>query len=156
MYGYTVDSNILLYLLAGLLNILAIYEILRLERLNKGTSSVIHRSIIHQRELAQLMETHQQLANLQSVTETVVHTGTATVRSIHKEIANIPFEILENISATRDTTRMVKGVHDLTADGVYASITLLNRQLGKRLRKQMKLHPPLVPRIEKHDPSAEK
>ncbi len=112
---------------------------MRSNKIIRGLSDEIHRSIVHQRELAQLLETHQQLAEIQNLTETAVHTGTATVRSIHREIANIPFDILDSIPATRDTTRVVKGVHDLTADGVYASITALNKQLGKRLRKHLKV-----------------
>ncbi len=139
MFEYIVETNFLLLILVGLCNVLAIYEVIRSNKILKTTSSEIHRSVVHQRELAQLLETHHQLSDIQNITETVVDTGTATVRSIHKEIANIPFEILESISATRDTTRVVKGVHDLTADSVYSSISLLNRQLGKRLRKHMKL-----------------
>lgn len=141
MYEYIVDTNSLLILVVALCQALALYETARLKKLGGTTSNDIHRSIVHQRELAQLLETHQQLAEFQNITETVVHSGTATVRSIHKEIANIPFEILDNIPVTRDTSRVVKGVHDVTADGVYASISLLNKQLGRKLRKQMKLKP---------------
>lgn len=133
------EINLLLLILLGLINILAVYEVLRSNKIVRGISEEIHRSVIHQRELAQLLETHQQLAEIQNLTESVVHTGTATVRSIHREIANIPFDILESIPTTRGTTRLVKGMHDLTAEGVYSSITTLNKQLGKRLRKQLKL-----------------
>lgn len=139
--GFIVDTNLLLLITTGLGNTLALIWCFKAHHAIAETGKTIHRCAVHQRELAQLLETHNQLAELQGLTETAVHSGTSTIRSIHREIANIPFEILENIPTTRDTTRVVRGVHDITADGVYASITTLNKMLGKRLRNQMKLSP---------------
>lgn len=75
------------------------------------------------------------LAQVQKLAETGVDLGTGTVRSIHHGIAAIPFGILEAIPATRDTTRIVRAIHDQTADTVYGAIGLVNRVLGKGLRR---------------------
>lgn len=131
--------NALLLALASLLSGGAVLLYSRLRKSASSLDSEIHRAAVHQRELAQLLDSHEQLADLQGTTEEIINTGTSTIRSIHKEIANIPFEILETLPVTRDTSRVVKGVHDLTSDGVYASITSINKLVGKRLRKQLKI-----------------
>lgn len=141
MYASIVDTNLLLLLITLLGNALALIWHARLERDLNETAGQIHRSAVHQRELAQLMETHDQLHELQNLTESAVQSGTATIRSLHREIANIPFEILESLPATREGSRIVRGVHDLTADGVYDSITRINKRMGERLRRQFKLNP---------------
>lgn len=85
---------------------------------------------------AQLMrEANQRLAQWQDVTETSIDSGTAAVRAIHRGIAAIPFDILEAIPATRDTGRVLRGVHDFTSDNVYSAISLVNRLAGQRGRR---------------------
>ena len=85
---------------------------------------------------AQLMrEANQRLVQWQDVTETSIDSGTAAVRAIHRGIAAIPFDILEAIPATRDTGRVLRGVHDFTSDNVYSAISLVNRLAGQRGRR---------------------
>lgn len=79
------------------------------------------------------------LAQVQRLAEGGVALGTDTVREIHKGIASIPFGILEAIPATRDTTRIVRALHDQTSDVVYGSIGLINRVLGRGLRRGLGL-----------------
>ncbi len=86
-------------------------------------------------EAQRMREANQRLAQWQDVTETSIDSGTAAVRAIHRGIAAIPFDILEAIPATRDTTRVVRGVHDFTSDNVYAAISLVNRLAGQRGRR---------------------
>ncbi|AXQ31549.1 hypothetical protein D0B54_23940 [Solimonas sp. K1W22B-7] len=81
------------------------------------------------------------LAQVQKLAESGVGIGTDTVRGIHHGIASIPFGILEAIPATRDTTRIVRAIHDQTADTVYGAIGLVNRMLGKGLRRGMGVDP---------------
>ena len=133
------EVNILLSALTALLNGAGVVWAYRIEKGNKLLSKTIHRAATHQRELAQLIDTHNQLADIQDKTETLIDSGTSTLRSIHHEIANIPFEILESLPATRDTTKVVKGVHDITSDTVYASISTLNKAVGRKLRDRLKL-----------------
>jgi hypothetical protein len=79
------------------------------------------------------------LAQVQRLAEGGVALGTQTVREIHKGIASIPFGILEAIPATRDSSRLVRALHDQTADVVYGSIGLVNRVLGRGLRRGLGL-----------------
>lgn len=104
-----------------------------------ATARQIHRTAVHQRELLQIVENHRLLQQVQQVSESLVDEGTSVVRNIHKEIASIPFEILESIPTTRDTTRVVRGVHDITSDGIYAGISAANRLLGRRMRRSMRI-----------------
>ena len=75
------------------------------------------------------------LSQVSRITETGVALGTEAVRGIHKGIASIPFNILEAIPVTRDTTRLVRAVHDQTSDAVYGSIKIINRVIGRNLRR---------------------
>lgn len=134
-------ANSLLPLICSLLLLAAsaLWVLLRLQAGIAGTGRQIHRCAVHQRELLQIVENHRLLQQVQSVTESLVDEGTSVVRNIHKEIAGIPFEILESIPTTRDTTRVVRGVHDATSDSIYAGISMANRLLGRRLRKGLRV-----------------
>ncbi|MGH8506192.1 MAG: hypothetical protein ACRETM_09545 [Stenotrophobium sp.] len=94
-------------------------------------------------ELRRIAEAREQLAAAQAAAEIAVQGGTATVRAIHKGIAAIPFTILENIPATRDTTRQVRRIHDAISEGIYSGITIGNKLLGHAARSAIK--PPGVP-----------
>jgi hypothetical protein len=89
----------------------------------------------HQAELVLFIENQRQLLEAQEILEDTIDITTATVRSIHKGIAAIPFGILEAIPVTRDTTRVVRGTHDLISDVVYGSISFANKTSGKVIRK---------------------
>lgn len=88
-----------------------------------------------QAELVLLAENHKLLLDTQEILEGSIEGTTATVRAIHKGIASIPFGILETIPVTRDTTRVVRGTHDLISDVVYSSISAANKTSGKAIRK---------------------
>lgn len=75
------------------------------------------------------------LSQVSRITESGLALGTEAVRGIHKGIASIPFNILEAIPVTRDTTRLVRAVHDQTSDAVYGSIKIINRVIGRNLRR---------------------
>ena len=83
-------------------------------------------ALSEQRLIAQL---RAQIAAGQTVAANVVSGGAETVRAVHRSIAAIPFGILESIPVTRDTTRVVRRVHDLISDGVYGGITATNKAL---------------------------
>jgi hypothetical protein len=85
------------------------------------------------RQLA--LERAQTAAETQQVAEAVVHGTTATVQAVHRGIAAIPFGILEAIPVTRAPARLVRAVHDLTANSVYGAITGLNKLIGRGLRR---------------------
>ncbi|MBY8964626.1 hypothetical protein KHP57_02840 [Algiphilus sp. NNCM1] len=77
----------------------------------------------------------QRIGAVQQLAETAVDGTTRGVQELHRGIASIPFDILEGIPETRATTRIVREVHDVTADTVYGGIRGVNRLLGKGLRR---------------------
>lgn len=93
-------------------------------------------SVINEAERIRLQA--ERLSTIQETAEAVIEGGTATVRAVHKGIADIPFGILESIPVTRDTTKLVRGVHDLTTDLVYGSISSINKTLGREIRRNLK------------------
>lgn len=94
--------------------------------------------LLHVREACKQAEALQRIAQAQTLAETVVHGGTATVRAVHKGIASIPFGILEAIPATSLQTKAVRKTHDAIADGVYGAISGVNRLIGEAARKAIK------------------
>jgi len=74
------------------------------------------------------LKTGQQLA------EQAIGTGTQIARDMHLGIANIPFSILENIPPTAPTARVVRKLHDSISRDIYAALSGLNQNVGKRLR----------------------
>jgi len=87
-----------------------------------------------QRESARIAAQIEQLQQVQKLAETSVNLGAETVRTLHLGIAAIPFGILEAIPVTRDTTRIVRALHDQISDVVYGSIVGSNRVLGSVIR----------------------
>ncbi len=85
-------------------------------------------------ELQLIAQIRSQLAAGQTIAENVVEGGTSTVRAVHKGIAGIPFGILESIPVTRDTTRIVRKIHDAISDGVYGGISATNKALHQAAR----------------------
>lgn len=129
-------SSLLTVLLLSLLLTTGVYAMLwrRMASLAR-TQYRLHR---RSEELRRVAEARAQLAAAQAATEFAVQGGTATVRAIHQGIAAIPFSILENIPATRDTTRQVRRIHDAIAEGVYSGITIGNKLLGHAARSAIK------------------
>lgn len=80
----------------------------------------------------------EDLRQLQKLAEQGVAFGTATVRSVHRGIASIPFGILEAIPVTRHPTRIVRSLHDQISDVVYDSIGGGNKLIGSALRLGLK------------------
>lgn len=85
-------------------------------------------------ELRLATEIRAQIASGQTIAENVVEGGTSTVRAVHKGIASIPFGILESIPVTRDTTRIVRQIHDAISDSVYGGISATNKALHQAAR----------------------
>ncbi|MGH8528817.1 MAG: hypothetical protein ACRETN_03100 [Nevskiales bacterium] len=121
-----------------LLTLLAAVQAVSLARQQRALALQLRRVAIHQAETRLLAAARKRLADVQELTEAALAGSTTAVRSIHRGIAAIPFTILENIPATRDTTKLVRGIHDLTADTVYGAISAINRALGSQLRQSLK------------------
>ncbi len=98
----------------------------------------LQRSAALQTEIRWWQSALDRLAQWQEVTESTIDGGAQAVRAMHQGIAAIPFGILEAIPATRDTSRVVRSVHDFTADNVYAAIAAVNRLAGSGSRRWIK------------------
>lgn len=90
-------------------------------------------------EARRLDQAQRDLAAAQNLAETAIAGGTELVRTVHKSIADIPFAILESISVTRDTTRVVRRTHDLIADAAYGTVGAVNKGVGMLLRRGLSL-----------------
>ncbi len=107
-------------------------------------------------------ESLQRLAEWQEVTQSSIDGGTRAVRALHQGIAAIPFEILDAIPVTRDTSRVVRNIHDFAADNVYAAVSAVNQLLGSGSRRVIEgrrrpsikagTEPPPVAGPERNDP----
>ncbi|MBJ8339831.1 hypothetical protein JGU71_13125 [Antrihabitans sp. YC3-6] len=98
-------------------------------------------------ENKRMAEAAADVADAVETTTAAVQLGTGIVQASHQAIASIPFEILNAIPATRDTSRIVRSIHDETAGGIYKAIFGANRALGNAFRdsvtpKQTPEHPP--------------
>lgn len=100
-------------------------------QLNQQASRLRHYGVLSH-ELQRLK--NDDLRRLQTASETLVDGGTELVKGIHMGIANIPFGVLEAIPATRHTSRLVRGIHDLTSNTVYGSIKGTNKAIGAGVR----------------------
>lgn len=109
------------------------------------TSIAFRRVAITQAETLRYIRGREQLSELQEAVEVSVEGVTASVRTVHRGIASIPFGILEAIPATRDTTKAVRAIHDVTSDVVYGSISFGNRLAGRGLRKGLEMKKPQRP-----------
>lgn len=95
------------------------------------------RQQVHVEEATRAIRARQQFTAAQQAAETVVDVSNSTVRQVHQAIASIPFSILEAIPATRQTTRLVRLIHDTISGGVYESIGAVNQIIGEGLRSQI-------------------
>ena len=86
-------------------------------------------------ENERMAKSAREVAEAVETTSAAVDLGTTIVQSSHKVIASIPFEILDAIPATRDTSRIVRGIHDGTADAVYRSIFGVNKAIRDALNR---------------------
>lgn len=101
------------------------------KQLNQHASRMRHYGVLAH-ELQRLR--NDDLRRLQTTSETLVDGGTKLVKNVHMGIANVPFSILEAIPVTRDTSKLVRGIHDVTSNTVYTSIRGTNKAVGAGLR----------------------
>lgn len=129
------------FLTIALLLGMAVWQWLAVRSLRCRVADDLRRMVTTGSELMWLIENREQLADWQEVSESAMDESTLVVRDIHQAIASIPFGILEAIPVTRDTTRVVHAIHDVTAAGIYAGVGFANRLLGRRLRQALETRP---------------
>jgi hypothetical protein len=112
----------------------------------KLSQSMELKTLLNRMQRAELLRAEQrlyalcveQLEKTQSLLESGIGGTTAGVRALHHEIADIPFSVFESIPATRDTTKVVRGIHNLISDGVYSAISTGNKFAGNASRNGIK------------------
>jgi len=116
------------------INSVCAVELVRNARQLRALDDSLRRLARQRAEQRRVGEPRAPLAQTQRLAEGTVHDTTAAVRSLHKTIADIPFGILERIPVTRSTARIVRNLHDRTANGVYGTISTVNRLVGRVAR----------------------
>lgn len=86
-------------------------------------------------ETARFAESKRTVVLAQQTAEVAVETITQVTQAGHTVIAATAFGALEQFPLTKDTAKVVRGVHDSIVDGVYDSITALNKGIGSAIRR---------------------
>lgn len=87
-------------------------------------------------ELAYARAGQERLDQFQDQVAATLDTGGRAARATHFALASIPFDILEQIPATRRTAQEMRRLHDLASDGVYAGLSLYAKWRRSRARER--------------------
>jgi hypothetical protein len=68
----------------------------------------------------------KEIKELTTLVEDVVDRGTAAVAEVHKSIARLPFDAVEQIPALAPPARKAREIHDSVIDLIYGSIRKVN------------------------------
>ena len=79
------------------------------------------------------MSSMKRLRGLRALVEEAVEHGSKAVEDVHKATAARTFFVLEAIPPIAKPARVVHTVHDLWLSGVYGTIRVCNRVVGKTL-----------------------
>lgn len=124
----------LMLAVVGVLTVSASLGVYRAHRRLSVQAGLIERSEAQLAELRRVLDTAQRLALASAVAEGTVEGGTRLVQGVHQGVAAIPFSVLEAIPVTRGTAKIVRKTHDTVAGGVYTSIAVVNKWVGRVLR----------------------
>ena len=87
-----------------------------------------HRAVVlRAAELVHIKKRRQQAVTTAITARDVVSISASATQGVHKGISGAVFGILGSIPSVRETSNVVKAVHDTTADGVYDMIRLVER-----------------------------
>jgi len=67
--------------------------------------------------------------NLHKINE-VFESGLNSAETIHRSIANVPFDALETIPTIKSKVKIARNVHDTVMDGIYNTIRKANNDIG--------------------------
>nr|MBV6628781.1 hypothetical protein [Oceanococcus sp. HetDA_MAG_MS8] len=87
-------------------------------------------------ELAYARASQDRLDQFQDQVAASLDQGGRAARATHFALASIPFDILEQIPATRRTAQEMRRLHDLASDGVYAGLSLYAKWRRSRTRER--------------------
>ena len=86
-------------------------------------------------EQVRLRESRSNVNRVSTTAETAVTAVATVAQTGHLAMAAIPFEVLAAIPGARKPAKLVRGVHDNIADGVYESISALNKGINAAVRR---------------------
>lgn len=86
-------------------------------------------------ERARVAKSADEIGEVVENTTAVVDLGTGVVKTTHTAIANIPFDVLDAIPATRAGSKIARSIHDGIASGVYGAIGEANKAIGEAFRR---------------------
>ncbi|MCX7069419.1 MAG: hypothetical protein NTW01_00260 [Gammaproteobacteria bacterium] len=121
--------------------VLLVFAALRLLKLKAELQQLdadLQRALADGRHQAERLAGLETLREAQATAEEAIAAGGSVVRDVHRNIASIPFDVLESIPATRERAKAVRDVHDTITNGVYGALAGLNRAVGRELRKGLK------------------
>ncbi|MGH8516010.1 MAG: hypothetical protein ACREUE_00985 [Panacagrimonas sp.] len=78
------------------------------------------------------------LLSVQEIVEKAIEDGATTVEQVHRSIASMPFDILENVDALQKPVGKAREIHDQTVGNIYETILLLNERAGEIARTLLK------------------
>jgi hypothetical protein len=70
------------------------------------------------------------LKGLKDLVQDAVDAGSNLIQEVHHELADRPFDLLEQVPPLRAPTRSVRVVHDVAVDAGYGLVRLINRLAG--------------------------
>lgn len=109
----------------------------RLDAQVAAHAAQLARTAAVQAEAMRMQQANARLAEWQQVTQETIEGGSEAVRAVHMGIAAIPFSIFEAIPRTRQASKLLRRVHDLTSDSVYSAISTVNRLVGEISREKL-------------------
>lgn len=87
-----------------------------------------HRAIaLRAREIVHIQHRRKQARDTARTARDAVSVSTTATQSVHKGIAGVVFAALDAFPAVREGSRVVREIHDTTADGVYDMIRLVDQ-----------------------------
>lgn len=87
-----------------------------------------HRAVaLRAAEIVHIKKRRKQAATTARTARDAVSISTTATQSVHKGISGLVFDVLDVFPAVRESSRVVKTVHDTTADSIYDVIRLVDR-----------------------------
>jgi len=78
------------------------------------------------------------MKKMKDLIQEMIDKGATSVEQIHKSIAEMPFQALEQIEPLEATVKSTRKIHDETVGNVYNLIRKINEEVGKQADELLK------------------
>jgi len=129
----TETFNLLIFSLSLItltINLILIKQVRKLRQQITSNHTRTHSILSHIRKQ---QSTRESLKQKQAMLETSIHEGTTAIESIHQNISDTAFNVIEALSSSNKTKtrhKKLRIIHDQTKSGVYKSVKEVNKQVG--------------------------